>query len=247
MSALYFYAKNGYNIKYDCGSAKRGTIRYQKKIKVRGETMYTCAKCNVLACGSQDPAVREKMPKNCPMREKEKMEGAYEKYALEENHEFYVSCSEIEGEGYCQWPRLKETVEFCKKMGYKKIGLAFCRGLRKEARVVADLFTAQDFDVVSVICKTGGFPKESVGIPKEKKVNADAFEPMCNPIAQAEFLNSQETEFNIALGLCVGHDSMFYKYSKQMVTTLVAKDRVLAHNPCGAIYCAEGYFKKRLQ
>ena len=34
--------------------------------------MYTCAKCNVLACGSQDPAVREKMPKNCPMREKEK-------------------------------------------------------------------------------------------------------------------------------------------------------------------------------
>ena len=193
MSALYFYAKNGYNIKYDCGSAKRGTIRYQKKIKVRGETMYTCAKCNVLACGSQDPAVREKMPKNCPMREKEKMEGAYEKYALEENHEFYVSCSEIEGEGYCQWPRLKETVEFCKKMGYKKIGLAFCRGLRKEARVVADLFTAQGFDVVSVICKTGGFPKESVGIPKEKKVNADAFEPMCNPIAQAEFLNSQET------------------------------------------------------
>ncbi len=56
-----------------------------------------------------------------------------------------------------------------------------------------------------------------------------------------------ETEFNIALGLCVGHDSMFYKYSKQMVTTLVAKDRVLAHNPCGAIYCAEGYYKKRLQ
>ena len=39
-------------------------------------------------------------------------------------------------------------------------------------------------------------------MPKEKKVNADAFEPMCNPIAQAEFLNSQETEFNIALGPC---------------------------------------------
>lgn len=78
-------------------------------------------------------------------------------------------------------------------------------------------------------------------------MNPDAFEPMCNPIAQAEFLNSQETEFNIALGLCVGHDSMFYKYFKQMATTLVAKDRVLARNPCGAIYYAEGYFKKRLQ
>ena len=39
MSALYFYAKNGYNIKCDCGSAKRGTIRYQKKIKdINGST-----------------------------------------------------------------------------------------------------------------------------------------------------------------------------------------------------------------
>ena len=113
--------------------------------------MYTCAKCNVLACASDDPALREKMPKNCPMREKEKMGGALEKYGLEENHEFYVKSSSIEGEGYCQWPRLKETVEFCKKMGYKKIGLAFCRGLRKEARIVADLFTEHGFDVVSVI------------------------------------------------------------------------------------------------
>ena len=33
---------------------------------------------------------------------------------------------------------------------------------------------------------------------------------------------------------------------RDRVTTLVAKDRVLAHNPCGAIYCAEGYFKERL-
>ena len=49
--------------------------------------MYTCAKCNVLACASDDPALREKMPKNCPMREKEKMGGALEKYGLEENHE----------------------------------------------------------------------------------------------------------------------------------------------------------------
>ena len=59
-------------------------------------------------------------------------------------------------------------------------------------------------------------------------------------------LNGQNTEFNIALGLCVGHDSLFYKHSEALVTTLVAKDRVLAHNPCGAIYCAEGYFKNKL-
>ncbi len=60
-------------------------------------------------------------------------------------------------------------------------------------------------------------------------------------------LNSQHTEFNIVIGLCVGHDSMFYKYSEALVTTLVAKDRVLAHNPCGAIYLSEGYYKAKLE
>lgn len=74
------------NVTVGAQSAEQSGIR---KIKVRGETMYTCAKCNVLACGSQDPAVREKMPKTV-LCGKKKMEGAYEKYALEENHEFYV-------------------------------------------------------------------------------------------------------------------------------------------------------------
>ena len=69
---------------------------------------------------------------------------------------------------------------------------------------------------------------------------------MCNPILQAEFLNRQETEFNIVMGLCVGHDSLFYKYSEALVTTLVAKDRVLAHNPAGALYQAKAYYKRLL-
>ena len=37
------------------------------------------------------------------------------------------------------------------------------------------------------------------------------------------------------VGLCVGHDSLFIKYSEAPVTTLVTKDRVLAHNPV-AVY-----------
>ena len=36
-------------------------------------------------------------------------------------------------------------------------------------------------------------------------------EPMCNPIAQAQLLNRAQTQLNICLGLCVGHDSLFYK------------------------------------
>ena len=143
--------------------------------------MYTCANCTVLACANNEP---EKMPKNCPMRNASVMEAARAGYDLPENHDFYVNCSAIEGLGYCQWPRLKETVEFCKRMGYHKLGLAFCKGLRKEARIVADLLRAQGFEVVSVICKTGGISKEEVGIPEEVKIHPGEFEAMCNPIAQ---------------------------------------------------------------
>ena len=205
--------------------------------------MYTCAHCTVQACGQAHP---EKLPKNCPMRQTALMAAATERYTLPENRDFYITASELEALGYCQWPRIKETILLCQKMGYTRIGLAFCRGLRKEAGIVDDLFRRAGLEVVSVICKAGGTDKERVGISPECKVHPGNFEPMCNPIAQAMLLNEQKTQFNIALGLCVGHDSMFYKYSDALVTTLVAKDRVTGHNPAAAIYCAEGYFRNRI-
>lgn len=205
--------------------------------------MFTCADCDILACADNSGKT---LPKNCPMRLYDMKDTFLPEYEKKENHEFFVNSSSIEAEGYCQWPRLREIVEFCKRMNYRTIGIAFCKGLRKEARVVAGLLRSQGFTVVSVICKTGGISKEEAGITEENKLRPGEFEAMCNPIAQARLLNEQKTDFNIAIGLCVGHDSLFYKYSEAPVTTLVAKDRVLAHNPCGAIYCADGYFKARL-
>ncbi len=204
--------------------------------------MYTCAQCAVQACGQAAP---EKLPNNCPIRDEGLMGKALAVYRLPENRDFYITASELEAIGYCQWPRVKETIQLCLRMGYKKVGLAFCRGLRKEAKVMDDLLRRAGLEVVSVICKTGGVEKTTVGIPEEHKVHPGQFEPMCNPIAQAMLLNEQHTQFNIALGLCVGHDSMFYKYSDALVTTLIAKDRVTGHNPAAALYCAEGYFKER--
>ena len=168
------------------------------------------------------------------------------RYQLEENHRFYVTASEIEALGYCQWPRVKETIQLCLRMGYTRVGLAFCSGLKREAQVLDGLLRRAGLEVVSVICKAGGADKTRCGIPEEHKVKPGQFETMCNPIGQAMLLNQQKTQFNIVLGLCVGHDSMFYKYSDALVTTLVAKDRVLGHNPAAALYCAEGYFKDRL-
>ncbi len=64
------------------------------------------------------------------------------------------------------------------------------------------------------------------------------------PIAQAEICNEEDTEFNIVMGLCVGHDSMFLKNANALCTVFAVKDRVLAHNPLGAVYTSDTFYKK---
>ena len=198
--------------------------------------MYTCANCTVLACANNEP---EKMPKNCPMRNASVMEAARAGYDLPENHDFYVNCSAIEGLGYCQWPRLKETVELCKRMGYHKIGIATCVALLRESRILAKMLRANGFEVFGVGCKTGEIFKTELGIDQAHQGPGPV---ACNPVLQAQLLNEAGTELNIVMGLCVGHDSLFYKHAKAVTTTLVVKDRVLVHNPVMALYTAEGYY-----
>jgi uncharacterized metal-binding protein len=98
----------------------------------------------------------------------------------------------------------------------------------------------------SVICKNGSIPKEYLKIKDSEKVRPGTYEPMCNPIGQATLLNNAHTDLNIILGLCVGHDTLFIKYSKAPVTVFAVKDRVLAHNPIAALYLADGYYKNKL-
>ena len=202
--------------------------------------MFTCASCTIEACRSGQ---LDKMPKNCPMRDRDSI---LEEYFKTENHDFFIASAATEAIGYCRWPRLREVVEFSKRMGYTRLGLAFCAGLHREAEVVDRVLRQNGFQVASVICKTGSIPKDRAGVPPEYRVRPGTYEVMCNPIAQAELLNRAETQFNICLGLCVGHDSLFYRYSQAPVTTLVAKDRATGNNPVAAIYCADSYFKTRL-
>ena len=206
--------------------------------------MFTCAQCAIEACRSGQ---LEKMPKNCPMHDPEFFQQVLTEYFKPENHDFYLTSTAIEYLGYCRWPRLREVAEFARRMGYTRLGLGFCVGLHKEAAVVDRVLRKWGFEVVSVACKTGAIPKVDVGYSPDMLLHHGAYESMCNPIAQAKLLNGQKTQFNICLGLCVGHDSLFYKYSEAMVTTLVAKDRVTGNNPAAAIYCAQGYFKDRLE
>ena len=133
-------------------------------------------------------------------------------------------------------PRIEEILEFIDRMGYRKIGMAFCMGLRKEAMMVEKLFASQGLEMVSAICKVGRASKEELDLDENERIAVGEFETMCNPILQAEVLNSEKTEFNVLLGLCVGHDSLFFKYAEAPCTVLAVKDRVTGHNPLAAVY-----------
>lgn len=152
----------------------------------------------------------------------------------------------VEAEGYCEWTRVEETMEFARRLGVKKLGLAFCVGLREEAKSLTRILGANGFEVASAACKTGSILKAHIGVTDAQQVRPGSYEAMCNPIGQARLMNEAETGLNIVFGLCVGHDSLFIKHSEAPVTCLVAKDRALAHNPIGAIYGSNGYFKKAL-
>ena len=151
-----------------------------------------------------------------------------------------VSAS-VEHDGYMQWTRVEELMVFAERMGYHKLGIATCVGLIRESRTLAQILRGRGFEVYGVACKCGIQKKASVGCDP----SCDELGPnMCNPVLQAELLNEEGTDFNIVMGLCVGHDSLFFRHSEAPVTTLVAKDRVLAHNPCAALYQADAYYKR---
>ena len=138
----------------------------------------------------------------------------------------------IEGKYYMKYNRVQELIVFCKEMGYKKLGVAFCVGMQEEVEKFVDLLSPH-FDVISVCCKVCGIDKKEFNLPQ---IREDRFEAICNPLGQAEILNRNEVDLNIIFGLCIGHDILFNQHCKAPVTTFVVKDRVLAHNPMGAVY-----------
>ena len=213
-----------------------------------------CAKCTKVVCNSQQ--FDQGLP-NCPTKTKaEVIKRILAEYDKPEVKEFAQQASIQEFEGYMnlpegktpRHPRVEEVAQFAKKMGYKKLGVAFCSGLRNEAEILNRILENRGFEVVSVCCKAGAIPKETIGITEEQKIaGPGVWESMCSPITQAEILNDEKTEFNITVGLCVGHDSLFFKYAHAPTTVLIAKDRVLGHNPAAALYLTSWYYRKLLR
>ena len=205
--------------------------------------IFTCTKCSAKSCLIQDKAY----PRDCmslKAGDQNLLDEALREYETNRQSLAIAKASAaVESEYYCRAPRVEEIVRFAQKMNYKKVGLAACVGLIREARIFAEILEAAGLVPCGVICKVGRVDKQQIGIPDEDKINPGCFESMCNPVLQAFLLNKEKTDLNVVIGLCVGHDCLFIKYSEAPVTTLITKDRVMAHNPAGALYTLETYSK----
>lgn len=192
------------------------------------------------------------LPEFCPMKhKKEIIEKALMKYKEKKEKNIYLKSTIIEQKAYQMIrgrlisirPRILEIIKFCEMMGWKKIGIAYCVGLTNEARRVAEILENAGLDIYSIRCKCGSVDKTKLGVPKEYKIanlegKPDIFEAACNPIVQAEVLNSENLDLHLIVGLCIGHDIQFTKHSKAPVSTLIVKDRITGHNPMASLYSA---------
>ncbi len=228
------------------------------------KTQHSCSSCNAIwkkqgttNCWS-DPDNKPATPAYCPSEpHAEAIYDSFQKYqGNDEDARLAKVAAKVEGLCYqpvpgsdavnARWTRIEDTLALAKLMGYKKIGIATCIGLLEECDRLVHILRAQGMEPFSACCKAGSIDKLELNLKEEDKVRPGTFEPACNPIAQARILNDEGMEMNIIVGLCVGHDMLFNKYSDAPVTTLIVKDRVTGHNPVAVLY-GQNFYYKRLQ
>ena len=152
--------------------------------------MFFCASCAVKNCAKRLGEEGE-YPRTCPTLRPQLAEVLRE--YEEPQTRLLAQASAISNLDHTE-SRVQQTVRFARNCGYKKLGIAFCITLSEAARTLADYLRQEGFEVESVICKVGHHERECIGISDPRK------KPMCNPVAQAQFLNEEKTELNIIVG-----------------------------------------------
>jgi uncharacterized metal-binding protein len=147
---------------------------------------------------------------------KEDMVNLYDKSILKQMH---VAEEATEAKAH----RVKEIQNYALSAGIKRIGIANCIAFQKEANSVKD-YLSSNFEVYSIDCKCGK-------ISKKELLGIESTAIVCNPLGQTSFLKENNTELNISMGLCVGHDIVFNSNSSAPVTSLLVKDRANRNNP----------------
>ena len=207
-----------------------------------------CSKCKVQECDNESGP--EKFPAYCPMASDDRqihaeLERSKQRYLEDEaTRHLALAAARTEAAGYLKWPRAQEVMDFAWRIGAGHIGIAHCVGLANEAGLFQEILENNSFQVSSACCKVGVIDKLDLGMTPEETLCPEGFNAMCNPVGQAYLLALAQTDLNVLVGLCVGHDTLFMQNSKTPATVLIAKDRVPGHNPAAALYNSHSYFKR---
>ena len=178
----------------------------------------SCIDCVTQSCSARDG----KSPAFCLMNgfDLERLPNLVAKFDDPEVHQEIEDAAQAASYAFAhKLSRIEETMNYACRRGCAKLGIAACHNLAPEARAAARIFRENGFEVFGAVCKVGSLTRPDLDI---EEGNPNSI--LCNPIYQAQLLNEQETDFNIIIGLCVGHDSLFMRYSDAPCTTLVTKD-----------------------
>ena len=147
-----------------------------------------CSRCSLQSCKEEPGTAR--YPKFCPMAggDEDALRVARDRYEDPETRRLAVASAQTESAGYCVWRRVQEIMDFAQRIDAQSLGIAHCVGLAQEARLLQAILEANGFEAHSICCKVGTIPKEDVGLQDADKIQPGTFEPLCNPVGQAEML-----------------------------------------------------------
>jgi uncharacterized metal-binding protein len=179
-----------------------------------------CTNCSAKSCRESESCGNEKFERKAIVSD----------YHKSGNQKILQAAASLVDNGKARsLSRLQEIIVFIKTMDYKKVGMAYCYGMEKDAKLVKKMFKAAEIRLHTVSCTVGAVNQNAIN------VNSCTEKVSCNPLGQAEQLNGEEVDFVIIMGICLGHDILLQRNLKADFTTFVVKDRVFLHAPIKAL------------
>lgn len=143
------------------------------------------------------------------------------RYREDENQAVVQAAARLVDDGLAgSLSRLEELSRFIKDRGYRKVGMAYCYGMEKEALRTVQYFAQNGIRVSAVSCTVGSLPQNAVN------TKSAICGVSCNPLGQAAQLEAEGTDLAVQFGLCLGHDILFTRAFPGDQTVLVVKDRI---------------------
>jgi len=143
------------------------------------------------------------------------------RYRQDEKQAIVQAAARLVDDGLAgQLSRLEELCRFIKDRNYRKVGMAYCYGMEKDALRIVRYLSANGIRVSAVSCTIGALPQSAVNSA------SSACGVSCNPLGQAAQLEAEGTDLAIQFGICLGHDILFTRAFPGDQTVLVVKDRI---------------------